>query len=112
MSGLKINFDKSDVMVMGYPPAESLAIANRLNCRMGTLPTTYLGTPISDSRLTVVDLRPSVAKLQTRVEPWQGRWFSKAARTILINSSLSSLLLFLMSFYSLHETLHKKIAKI
>ena len=31
---------------------------------------------------------------------------------ILINSSLSSLLLFLMCFYNLHETLHHKIAKV
>ena len=46
MSGLKINFDKSDVMVMGYSPAEALDIANRLNCRLGSLPTTYLGTPL------------------------------------------------------------------
>ena len=112
MFGLKINFDKSDVMVMGYSPTESLAIANRLNCRLGSFPTTYLGTPISDSRLLAADLRPSVTKLQTRCEPWQGRWLSKAAQTILINSSLSSLLLFLMSFYSLHETLHHEIVKI
>lgn len=112
LSGLKINFDKSDVMAMGYSPAECLDIANRLNCRLGSFPTTYLGTPISDSRLTVAGFRPTVAKLQTRMEPWQGRWMSKAARTILINSSLSSLLLFLMSFYSLQETLHHEIAKI
>ena len=64
------------------------------------------------TRLTVADLRPAVTKLQTRIEPWQGRWLSKAAWTILINSSLSSLLLFLMSFYSLHETLHHEIAKV
>ena len=84
MSGLKINFDKSDDMVMGYSPSESMAIANRLNCRLGSFPTSYLGTPISDSRLSVADLRPSVTKLQSRCEPWQGRWLSKAARTILI----------------------------
>ncbi|KAE8821568.1 ABC transporter G family member 37 [Hordeum vulgare] len=30
---------------------------------------------------------------------------------MLINSSLSSLLIFMMSFYSLHETLHNEIAK-
>ena len=69
MSGLKINFDKSDVMVTGYSPAEALDIANRLNYRLGSFPSTYLGTPISDSRLTVADLRPTVAKLQTCIEP-------------------------------------------
>ena len=63
MCGLKINFAKRDVMVMGYSPDECLGIANRLNCRLGSFPTTYLGTPINDSRLTVADLRPTVAKL-------------------------------------------------
>ena len=72
---------------------------------------TYLGIPISDSRLTMADLRPTVTRMQHRVEPWKGRWLSKAARVILINSSLASLLWFLMSFYSLHETLHHEIAK-
>ncbi|XP_073355069.1 uncharacterized protein [Aegilops tauschii subsp. strangulata] len=73
MSGLKINFDKSDVMVMGYPLEDFESIANQLNCRLGSFPTTYLGTPISDSRLTVADLHPAVAKLQMRIEPWLWR---------------------------------------
>src|SRR3990170_7929329 len=45
MSGLTINFDKSEVMVLGYPPEETQAVADRLNCRLGTFPTTYLGIP-------------------------------------------------------------------
>ncbi|KAE8789958.1 ABC transporter G family member 37 [Hordeum vulgare] len=72
----------------------------------------YPGILISDSHLLVADLRPMVGKLQHRIEPWQGRWILKAARTVLINSSLPSLLLFLMSFYSLLETLHHEIATI
>ena len=67
---------------------------------------TYLGIPISDTRLTIADFHPTVTRMQHRVEPWKGHWLSKAARVILINSSLASLLWFLMSFYSLHETLH------
>uniref|UniRef100_A0A453QSV3 Reverse transcriptase domain-containing protein n=1 Tax=Aegilops tauschii subsp. strangulata TaxID=200361 RepID=A0A453QSV3_AEGTS len=112
MAGLKINFDKSEVMVLGYTQEERKSIADRLNCHLGCFPTTYLGIPISDSRLTVAELCPTVGKLQHRIEPWQGRWLSKAARTVLINASLSSLLLFIMSFYSLPETLHHDIATI
>ena len=48
MSSLTINFDKSEVMVLGCPPEEAQAIADRLNCRLGSFPTTYLGIPISD----------------------------------------------------------------
>lgn len=63
MSGLRSNFAKSEVMVMGYSPAESQSIADRLNCQLGTFPTSYLGIPISDSRLSAADLRPVVLKL-------------------------------------------------
>lgn len=90
MSGLTINFSKSEVMVLGYSEDERQSIADRLNCRLGTSPSSYLGIPISDSRLSVADLRPIVVKIQHRVEPWQGRCLSKVARTVLINSSLSA----------------------
>ena len=77
MSGLKINFAKSEVMVMGYSQGEAQRIANRLNCRLGSFPMTYLGMPLSDARLLEKDLRPIVAKLQPRTEPWQGDGFPK-----------------------------------
>src|SRR4051812_9707320 len=106
ISGLAINFGKSEVMVLGYPEEERHRIANLLNCRLGTFPTSYLVIPISDARIQIKDLRPIVARMQHRVEPWQGRLLSKAARAIIINSSLSSLVMYVMGFYSLPETLH------
>ncbi|KAE8799967.1 ABC transporter G family member 37 [Hordeum vulgare] len=90
---------------------ESHLIAYRLNYQLGSFPTSYPGIPISDSRLSVADLRSMVTKLQHRIESGQGRWLSKVARTMLINSSLSNLFLFLMNSYSLHETLHHGVAK-
>ncbi|KAE8812126.1 putative TdLSC37 protein [Hordeum vulgare] len=50
-----------------------------------------------------------VLKLQHCIESCEGRWLSKAAQTILINSSLSSPLMFIMSFYSLLEMFHHEI---
>ena len=70
MSGLTINFAKSEAMVMGYSPMEAQRIASRLNCRLGTFSTTYLGVPLSDTRLLEKDFRPIIAKLQPRMEPW------------------------------------------
>ncbi|KAE8773479.1 ABC transporter G family member 37 [Hordeum vulgare] len=80
--------------------------------RLGSFPMSYLGIPISDFCLSVEDLRPTVGKLHHHIEPWQGRWLSKAARIVLINSSMSNLLLFLMSFYSLPETIHHEITTV
>uniref|UniRef100_A0A453NDF5 Uncharacterized protein n=1 Tax=Aegilops tauschii subsp. strangulata TaxID=200361 RepID=A0A453NDF5_AEGTS len=112
MSGLTINFAKSEVMVLGYFEEEAQRIANRLNCRLGSFPTAYLGMPISDTRLQEKDFRPIISKLQPRMEPWQGRWLSKAARVVLMNSSLISLLMYVMGFYSLHESLHHEVTKL
>jgi hypothetical protein len=35
MSGLKINFDKSEVLVMGMSVPEQRRLANLLNCKLG-----------------------------------------------------------------------------
>ena len=45
MSGLKINFDKSEVVVLGYSPEEQQRIANNLNCKLSSFLVTYLGCP-------------------------------------------------------------------
>jgi hypothetical protein len=37
MSGLKINFNKGKVMIMGYCPEEQQCIANNLDCIMSTI---------------------------------------------------------------------------
>ena len=107
-----INFAKREVMVLGYSVEEAQQIAIRLNYHLGSFPTTYLGMPISDTRLQEKDFRPIISRLQLRMEPWQGRWLSKAARVILMNSSLVSLLMYVMGFYSLHESLHHEVTKL
>ena len=48
MSGLKINYHKSEVIVFGVEEEEQQRIANMLNCKIGKLPMTYLGIPISE----------------------------------------------------------------
>ena len=68
LSGLTINFAKSEVMVLGYSQAEAQRIANRLNCRLGSFPTTYLGKTISDTCLLEKDFHLIVAKLKARME--------------------------------------------
>ncbi|KAE8819994.1 ABC transporter G family member 37 [Hordeum vulgare] len=51
MSGLKINFDKSEVVVLGYSEAEEHRITDNLNCRLASFPISYLGMPLAESRI-------------------------------------------------------------
>ena len=55
MSGLKINYHKSEVIVFGVEEEEQQRIANMLNCKIGKLPMTYLGIPISEKNLRLKD---------------------------------------------------------
>lgn len=111
MSGLAINFAKSEVLVMGYEDHEKVHIANRLNCRLGSFPITYLGLPISDSRISLKELRPVVDQVMHRVDPWQGRLVSKAGKAVLIISSLASLPMFAMGLYLFPEGAHAEFDK-
>jgi hypothetical protein len=103
MSGLKINFDKSEVVVMGVTPAAQQRVANLLNCRHGKFPITYLGLLISDMPLRGADWGFLPEVVAHRVEPWQGLYLGAAGRLELTNSCLSSLPLFAMSMYLLHD---------
>jgi hypothetical protein len=53
MSGLKINYHKGEVIVMGQPIETQHRVADMLNCKLGAFPFVYLGLPISDRKLTL-----------------------------------------------------------
>ncbi|KAE8789608.1 putative NOT transcription complex subunit VIP2 [Hordeum vulgare] len=60
MSGLKINFDKSEVVVLGYCEGEQHRIVDNLNCRLASFPVSYLGMPLAESRILVSGFDPLV----------------------------------------------------
>jgi hypothetical protein len=106
LSGMKINYHKSEVIVLGVDQQEQARVANLLNCQQGYFPFTYLGFPISDIKLTIADLEPVVATVGKRVEPWQGRFLSSAPRLTLTDACLSSLPLHTMSLFMLADGTH------
>jgi hypothetical protein len=73
MSGLKINYHKSEVVVMGQSLGSQRRIANKLNCKLGAFPFIYLGLPISDRKLTLEQWFFLVRKLAGLIEPWLGK---------------------------------------
>jgi hypothetical protein len=112
LSGLKINFLKSEVIVMGASQEEQARVANALNCKQGAFPFTYLGFPVADRPLTMVEWEGQIGKVGHRVDPWQGWFMSSAARLTLINSSLSSLTMYAMGLFLLADGTHASFDKI
>jgi hypothetical protein len=56
MSGLKINYDKSEIFVLGYTPEVEQIVAEILNCIVGKLTMKYLGVMVDNKHMTVIDL--------------------------------------------------------
>nr|XP_051197209.1 uncharacterized protein LOC127310588 [Lolium perenne] len=64
------------------------------------------GLPVSDRPLRVADWCFLPEKVGHRVDPWQGLFLASAGRLELTNSCLSSLPMFAMGIYLLHDATH------
>lgn len=109
MSGMKINYQKSEVYVLGVSKEEELKVANMLNCNVGKMPFTYLGLPMSIEKIVMRDLCYISQKVEKRMQSWRSGYLSYGGREIKINSCLSSAPLYAMGFYSLPEGFHAKM---
>lgn len=83
LSGLKINYHKSEVYVFGMKQEMKERCANMLNCNLGDLPLTYLGIPISDQHLGITAFIWLPNKMNKRLDPWKGKHMSSGGRLIL-----------------------------
>nr|XP_051220218.1 uncharacterized protein LOC127337707 [Lolium perenne] len=108
MSGLKINYHKSEVILMGQQRQEQTRITNKLNCKLGAFPFIYLGLPISDRKLTLEQWFFLVRKLAIKVEPWLRKLLSSGGRLILTYACLDNLPMYAMGLFLLHDGIHAR----
>jgi hypothetical protein len=109
MSGLKINYHKSEILVFGAEEEEKHVLANMLNCKMGQMPMKYLGFPISDRSLGAGAFGSIVEKMRKKLQPWKGKHLSYGGRLILTNSSLSSMPTYMMGMFNIPEIIHSQM---
>jgi len=85
MSGLKIKFSKSEVIMVSQDESKSLEFSNMFNCASGKWPIKYLGVPVAGSRLHVADWLPICEKIMKRLDGWKDSSLSLGRRLVLIN---------------------------
>lgn len=112
LTGLKINYHKSEVLVLGVTTEEQLRVANMLNCQVGKLPMTYLGIPILDVPIDIRGIRKIIDKMGNKLQPRKGKNMTSGGRLILTNTSLSNLPIFRMGMYKLKEGVHQQMDSI
>jgi hypothetical protein len=69
MSGLKINFHKSEVYCLGRAKDRVRQFEEILTCKSGDLPMKYLGIPIDEKRLSVSRWNPIIEKFGKKTKP-------------------------------------------
>jgi hypothetical protein len=109
MSGLKINFNKSEALMVSHDCEKAIEFADMMNYATGVWPIKYLGVPVTSSNLHVIVWLPVDEKLVKRLDGWKGSALSFGGKLILINSSLSSIPTYYMSMYLLPKTILKKM---
>ena len=63
MFGMKISYDKSDLLTIGMSEDSINAFAKLFCCKKSEFPIMYLGVPLHYSKLNRADLQPVIDKI-------------------------------------------------
>jgi len=108
-SGLKINFHKSELFCFGTAQENIEIYTELFGCKAGDFPINYLGIPIHFKKHRNCDWGKIEEHFEKRLSRWKGKHLSIGGRLILINSVLSSLPMYMMSFFYVLKGVLKKL---
>ncbi|XP_062188905.1 uncharacterized protein LOC133892218 [Phragmites australis] len=109
LSGLKINFHKSELFCYGAAKDCEQEYTQLFGCKVGGLPFRYLGIPMNHKKLSNKDWAHIEDKFQKKLSSWKGKLFSVGGRLVLINSVLTSLAMFMLSFLEVPRGILQKL---
>ena len=110
MIGLKVNVLKSEMVPIEEVP-NVYVLAEILGCRIGSLPMTYLGMPLRASHNSPFVWNPISEKIECKLAGWK-MYLSKGGRLMLLKSTLSSLLTYYLSLFTIPTHVANKIERL
>lgn len=84
VSGLNINLQKSHIFFCGVDENTKSYLLQQLGFTEGTLPIRYLGLPLISSKLTFMDCKPIIDKIQKKITTWSAKLLTYAGRVLLV----------------------------
>ena len=98
ISGLKVNPSKTEAIPVGEGiPMETLALV--LGCKIGSLPTSYLGLPLGAPYKSTRVWDAVEERFRKRLSLWKRQYLSKGGHLTLLKSTLSSLPTYFLSLF-------------
>lgn len=83
-----------------------------IRCRLEASPINYLGFPLGSNPRKVSTWQPIIGRVQKKLSGWKAKTLSKAGKTTLIKSILSSLPMYYMGIFRAPEAVIKKFEAI
>lgn len=105
VSGLRINFAKSELFGINVSPNDIEAAAQRLECSHSALPFKYLGLLVGANMNRLSNWSPVIEAFDNRLAKWREHSLSIGGRLTLLKSVLEALptYFFFLSFQSSSE---------
>jgi hypothetical protein len=112
VSGLKVNFWKSNILGVNVSQQFMRVASAFLNCRIGSVPFKYLGLPVGANIRREATWEPLLYSLLKRLGCWANHFISLGGRITLLNSVLNAIPIFYLSFLKIPILVWKKICRI
>ena len=110
-SGLRINLAKSELIPVGeVEEIEEMAV--ELGCRVGSLPTIYLGLPLGAQHKAISMWDGVEERMRKRLALWKRQYISKGGRITLIKSTLASIPIYQLSLFRMPKIVAKRLEKV
>jgi len=109
LSGLKINFHKSKVFCYGATKEMKSFYTSLFGFNAGEYPFRYLGIPMHHRQLLNSEWRKVEDRFKQKLSCWKAKYLSYGGRLLLLNSVLSSLPMFMMSFFEIPKGVLKNL---
>ncbi|RVX19195.1 Succinate dehydrogenase subunit 6, mitochondrial [Vitis vinifera] len=110
-SGLRINLAKSEIIPIGEVD-EILEMAVELGCKVGQLPSTYLGLPLGAPNKAVCVWDGVEERMRWKLALWKRQYISKGGRITLIKSTLASMPLYQLSLFRMPRVVARRLEKL
>jgi len=111
-SGLKFNMNKTELFPIQCQPGQIEALLPHFPGKIASVPGKYLGLPLHTRNLRRIAVQPLLDKIRARLPGWKGKFLSKAGRTTLVKTVLSSQPIYHLTVFLAQRWLLKQIDKI
>lgn len=91
ISDLKTNINKCSATPIQCAPEDIDIVRGSMPCAIADFPCTYLGLPLSITKLTKAALQPLVDRVADQLPCWKAALIHPAGRTVLVKAVLMAI---------------------